>query len=140
MSNVFVNKNLYKVFLIVIKFVPNILAIIKICSLILNCCKITTFPLTCLGGTSVITLIVLYLVSFVFKFCGTHRISLHYISLIHILTMIDYYIGIPISVDALYHLYTIITGIFITSWIYVWYTHRHNTQIDYIKRLCDSYC
>lgn len=140
MSNAFVDKNLYKIFLIIIKFIPNILAVIKMCSLVLNYCKITTFTLTCLGGTSIITLLVLYLISYVFKFCGIHRISLHYVSLIYVITIIDYYIGIPLSLDNIYHLYAIITGIFITSWIYVWYTHRHNTRIDYIKRLCDSYC
>ena len=140
MNNVLPDKNLYKLFLSLIKVVPNILAVSKILGLILMYLKLPTFALTCFSGTSLIFIILLYLISFVFKFCGTHRISLHYISLIHILTMIDYYIGIPISVDALYHLYTIITGIFITSWIYVWYTHRHNTQIDYIKQLCDSYC
>ena len=99
MSNAFVDKNLYKIFLIIIKFIPNILAVIKMCSLILNYCKITTFTLTCLGGTSIITLLVLYLISYVFKFCGIHRISLHYVSLIYVITVIDYYIGIPI-VDA----------------------------------------
>ena len=77
--------------------------------------------------------------SFIFKFCGTHRLSLHYVSLITVLSIIDYYIGIPLSNIGLYYLYSIITGIFITLWIYVWYKNRNNPKIDYIKQLCDNY-
>lgn len=74
-----------------------------------------------------------------FKFCGTHRVSLHYTTLIYGLTLIDYYIGIPISAENLYRLYAIITGVFMTSWIIIWYKNRKNPKIDHIKQLCDSY-
>lgn len=139
MNNALVNKNLYKIFLSIVKFIPNILAVIKILSLLLNYFKITTFALTCIGGTSIITIIILYLISYIFKFCGIHRISLHYVTLIHLLTLIDYYIGIPLSLDGIYHLYSIITGVFMTSWIIIWYKNRNNPKIDHIKQLCDSY-
>lgn len=139
MNNTDISKNLYKVFLCIVKFIPNVLALIKILTLIFNYLKITTFPLTCLGGTSVITLVILYLVSYIFKFCGTHRISLHYTSLIYLLTIIDYYVGIPLNVSNLYYLYSVITGTFITTWIVIWYKNRKNPKIDYIKQLCDKY-
>ena len=38
-----------------------------------------------------------------------------------------------------FYLYSIITGIFITLWIYIWYKNRNNPKIDYIKQLCDNY-
>lgn len=139
MNNVLPNKNLYKVFLSFVKIIPNILAICKIIGLILSYCKMSAFAFTCFGGTSIITLGVLYFISYIFKFCGTHRISLHYTSLIYILTIVDYYIGIPLSVDNLYRLYAIITGTFMTSWIIIWYKNRKNPKIDHIKQLCDSY-
>ena len=134
-----INKNLYKIFLIIIKFIPNMLAGMKIIGLVLSYFKISSFILTCSFGTSIIFIIILYLISIIFKFCGTHRLSLHYVSLITVLSIIDYYIGIPLSNIGLYYLYSIITGIFITLWIYVWYKNRNNPKIDYIKQLCDNY-
>ena len=134
-----INKNLYKLFLIIIKFIPNMLAGMKIIGLVLSYFKISSFILTCSFGTSIIFIIILYLISIIFKFCGTHRLSLHYVSLITVLSIIDYYIGIPLSNIGLYYLYSIITGIFITLWIYVWYKNRNNPKIDYIKQLCDNY-
>ena len=139
MNNVLPSKNLYKVFLSFVKIIPNILAICKIIGLVLSYCKISAFAFTCFGGTSIITLVVLYFISYIFKFCGTHRISLHYTTLIYMLTIVDYYIGIPLSADNLYRLYAIITGAFMTSWIVIWYKNRKNPKIDHIKQLCDTY-
>lgn len=133
------NKNLYKLFLGIIKVIPNFLAICKILGLILMYLKLPTFTLTCLSGTSLIFLMLLYMVSFIFQFCGTHRLSLHYVTAITILSILDYYIGIPIPNENLYRLYTIISGIFMTSWIIIWYKNRNNKKIDHIKQLCDSY-
>lgn len=138
-ENTINNKYLYKIFLIISKYIPNILALNQIISLILSYCKITSFALTCTFGTSVIFIILLYLISIIFRFCGTHRLSLHYVTLITGLSIIDYYIGLPLSRMGLYYLYTIISGIFITLWIYIWYKNRNNPKIDYIKQLCDNY-
>lgn len=135
-----VNKEFYKVFLGFIKIVPNILAVAKIIGLFLSYFQITSFALTCIGGTSIVFILLLYAISHTFNFCGTHRLSLHYVTLITALTVFDWYIGIPITVDMLYTLYFCITGVFITSWIIVWYKNRNNPKIDYIKQLCDKHC
>jgi len=139
MNNATVNKTYYKIFLSYIKYIPNILALIQIICLILSYLKVTSFALTCIGGTSIIFIFLLYIISYVFQFCGTHRISLHYVSLITGLTIFDWYIGIPLNVEALYTLYTFITGAFMISWIVIWYRNRKNPKIDHIKRLCDNY-
>lgn len=139
MNNVLPGKNLYKLFLSLVKIVPNILAVSKILGLILMYLKLPIFALTCFSGTSLIFIILLYLISFVFKFCGTHRLSLNYITSITLLSIVDYYIGIPISAENLYRLYGIISGAFMTSWIVIWYKNRKNPKIDHIKQLCDTY-
>lgn len=139
MLNTSLNKNLYKIFLYIVKIIPNILALFKIMTLILNYFKIHTFVLTCVSGTSLIFLIILYLISYIFQFCGTHRVSLNYVATITLLTIIDFYIGIPLKVDNLYRLYAIISGVFIISWIVIWYKNRHNPKIDHIKQLCERY-
>lgn len=133
------SKSLYKLFISTIKYVPNILAFSKILGLILSYFGQTSFLLTCLGGTSITFLIMLYLISFIFRFCGLYRLSLNYISLITGLTIFDWYIGIPLSIEITYKLYTFISGVFVSMWIYVAYKNRNNPTIDYIKQLCDKY-
>lgn len=133
------SKQLYKVFLSIVKYIPNILAICKILGLILNKLHIKSFLLTCFGGTSLVLIILLYLISFIFRFCGTYRLSLHYVTIIHVITIIDYYIGIPLSIENIYTLYTVISGVFMILWIIIWYKNRANSKIDHIKRLCDNY-
>lgn len=140
MSSIVENKNLYKIFLIVIKYIPTILAILKLLTLITNYLQFRVFILTCVGGTSLIMLLLLYLISYIFKFCLTHRLPLHYVTIISILTMLDYYLGSAISVITSYRVYVILTGIFIITWILVWFVNRKNPKVDHIKQLCESYC
>ncbi len=139
MINTLRNKNLYKIFITLIKYIPNLLAIFKLIGLVLGYLEISSFFITCIGGTSLIFLVLLYLISFIFRFCGLYRLSLHYVTCITGLSILDWYIGLPLSDINLYYLYTIISGVFIIAWIVYWYTHRNNPKIDHIKRLCDSY-
>lgn len=132
------DKNLYKIFITTIKHVPILLALLKVLSLILSYFKITTFAITCVGGTSIISLIILYLISYIFKFCGLYRLSLHYVSVVTIISILDWYFSLPVCIDA-YPIYFAITGVFIISWIVYWYKNRHKPKIDHIKQLCDNY-
>ena len=139
MGSLVENKYLYKIFLIIIKYIPMVLALCKLITLITNYFKLHIFAITCVGGTSIIFLLVLYLISYIFKFCLTHRLPLYYTTLITIMTMMDYFVGIPIDVFVLFRLYMIISGMFIITWILVWFVNRKNPKIDHIKQLCESY-
>ena len=139
-ENALGSKRLYKIFLSIIKYVPNILALLKIMSLILNYFGTTSFFLTCFGGTSIILLVILYLISFIFRFCGLYRISLNYVSIITGISIIDYYWQIPINMLEMYELYFAITGVFITLWIWLFYKNRNNPKVDHLKQLCDNIC
>lgn len=139
MQNTLRNKYLYKIFLSILKFIPNVLALLQIIALCLNYFNITSFAITCIGGTSIIFLGILYLMSFLFQFCGIYRLSLHYVSTIYVMTLIDYYIGIPLSLENMYYVYAFISGVFMISWIIIWYKNRKNPKIDHIKQLCDTY-
>lgn len=134
-----INKNMYKVFISCIKYIPTILAILKIISLIVHYLGFQSFGLTCIGGTSAIFLILMYLLSYIFKFCGIHRLSLHYVTILYLLTILDYYFGGGISAIATSRIYAILSGFFIISWIITWYKNRKNPKIDHIKQLCDRY-
>lgn len=138
-ENTLGSKRLYKIFLSVVKFIPNMLAITKIIGLILNYFKMPSFLLTCVGGTSIVTLILLYLISFIFRFCGLFRLSLNYVSIITTMSIFDWYIGFPLSTIHLFWLYAAITGVFITLWIWYFYKNRKNPKVDHIKHLCERY-
>lgn len=133
------NKNLYKIFLTILKYVPITLACCKIITLLLHFYNITTFPITFLGGTSLIFLILLYILSYIFQFCGTHRLALHYVTSVTVITIVDYYIKFPISTIFLYRGYLMLSGLFIVLWLLVWFTNRKNPKIDHIKQLCENY-
>jgi len=133
------NKTTYKIFLIVIKYIPTILALAKMFGLTLSYFGITSFFLTCVSGTSILFLGLLYLISFIFRFCGLYRLSLNYITLITGISICDWYFDFPIEMSGMYSIYAVISGIFITTWIAYWYTHRNNPKVDHIKRLCDNY-
>ena len=139
MENTLRNKQLYKLFLIAIKYTPTILAISKILGLILSYFGITSFLLTCMSGTSILFLGMLYLISIIFRFCGLYRLSLNYVTLITLISICDWYFDFPIKTAGLYTIYSVISGVFIISWIVIWYKNRHNPRIDYIKQLCDKY-
>ena len=62
--------------------------------------------LTYIGGISFLTIGFLYLSSYVFKFCEYHRMFLHYIVIINVLSYIDMTWGIPLSDLNLFVLYT----------------------------------
>lgn len=134
-----VSKNLYKIFIIIIKYIPIILAILKIIGLILSYLKTTSFFLTCLGGTSLLFLIILYILSHLFNFCGTHRLSLHYVVSVNIISIFDYYVGMPLSTTNMFILYLIITGLFILGCIIYWFKHKDNPKINHVKELCDKF-
>lgn len=140
MDNTLRNKQLYKLFLIVIKYIPTILALAKILSLSLSYFGVTSFLLTCLSGTSILFLGILYLISIIFRFCGLYRLSLNYVTLITGISICDWYFDFPIEMLGMYTIYAVISGVFITLWIVYWYKHRNNPKIDHIKQLCDNYC
>ena len=139
MTDILRNKNVYKIFLSLIKYVPTLLAILQIVSLCLSYAGITSFLVTCLSGTSIVFLILLYLIAEVFRFCGLYKISLNYVSIVTLLTILDWYFKFPLDVADRYLMYALITGVFIVTWIIYWYTHRNNPKVDHIKRLCDNY-
>lgn len=138
-NNTIGSKRLYKIFLSLIKYLPSVLAVMKIIGLILGYFGITSFFLTCIGGTSILMLVLLYLISFIFRFCGLYRLSLNYVTTITGLTTIDYYYTLPIATGSLFYMYAFISGLFIMAWIYVFYKNRKNPKIDHIKQLCETY-
>lgn len=106
------SKRLYKFELILLKFIPFILAIACLLNTILSYFGIDLAILTYLCGISFFTLLFLFVSSYVFKFCLYHRLPLYYVIINNLLAIYDYHIGIPLSDKNLLILYLIIAWIF----------------------------
>ena len=71
----------------------------------------------------------MYIASYVFKFCWYHRIFIHYMVIIEMLNITDWYFKIPISNDAICYLHFGITAAFILG-VAIYYL------IKWIKKRC----
>lgn len=139
-ENELINKRLYKIFLGLIKYTPITISISQILGTILNYFGISSLLISCFGGVSIIFIIILFLISYVFNFCYLFRLPLVYSTVIILLKFIDGIIGFPITTIAMFQIYAIITGIFIVLFIYYAYKNRNNPQPDPIIELCKRYC
>lgn len=140
MNNTLGNKNLYKIFIIIAKYIPYLMAIIQILEIIFNYLKISCMWLSFFGGCSIGVVILLFLISFVFRFCVIHRLPLYYTSSVYLLRLIDITIGIPLTNIMFLRLHFIIMGIALLIYGILLYKYRNNPKVDHIKTLCDNYC
>lgn len=106
------SKNLYKLELFVIKVIPAVIAFISFLNTVLYYFGINAVILTYIGGISFLTIGFLYLTSYVFQFCEYHRMSLHYIVVVNLISYIDMDYGIQVSDFDLLILYTSLYMIF----------------------------
>ena len=113
------NKSLYKMELYLIKIIPMLFAGLSLLNTTLSYFDIDIPLISYIGSVSILTLMFMYLSSYVFKFCIYHRMFIHYTSLNWILNIIDYYIGIPLDNRDLFILYMSITGIFLFLILYL---------------------
>lgn len=102
-----VNKKLLFIFRVYLKLIPIIIAIIYFLNTILSYFNLYPKILNYLVFTLLI--IFVYIASYLLKFCEYHRMFLHYFVIIHIINIVDCYIGIPINDYNLLILYSIIT-------------------------------
>lgn len=140
MSDANINKTLYKIFLSIVKYIPIILSLIFISHNVCVYFKITTILFTFLGGTSIIFIIVLYLVSWIFKFCYLYRLPLHYIIIGNIIGVLDRLFKFSISNIGMLRIYFILFGIMLIVYIWLMYKNRNKPKVDPIKQLCETYC
>ena len=135
-----INKNLYKLLLCIVKYTPIILMVGHIISLYLNYIGIKSLFISGLFGTSGMFITLLWILSYVFRFCGLYRIPLQYSTIMTLLFLLRSYGFIPISIANLFRLYAYVSGLFVILFIIFVYKNRNKPKIDYIKQLCDNCC
>ena len=104
-----INKKLYKLFLLVSKVLPMILAFCHLLNIVLSYFYIEDHILNYISGISILTILYLYLVSYIIKLCSYYRMFLHYCVIINIINVYDYYIGIQFNDKELFMLYIVLT-------------------------------
>lgn len=123
------SKTLCKIQLYLLKVIPMVMAFTCLLNTTLSYFNIDIPILSYIAGSSILTIIFLYLSSYVFRFCEYHRMFIHYTTLTWILNIIDTYIGIPIGDLSYLLIQLIIVGImlFVILYLYV-KVHRKNVE------------
>lgn len=119
-----VNKSLYKIELYFLKVIPMMLAILALANTIMSYFDIDVSVFSYIGGISLLPLIFLYISSYVFKFCGYHRMFLHYLLITDVISIYDYHIGFDINDTEYLCLHLIITGILLFIILYIYKKER----------------
>lgn len=114
-----INKSQIKLFVLVSKVLPMILALCHLLNCIFGYFGLNNVILGYISGISILTIGYLYLISYLIKLCGYYRMFLHYCVIIDIINIYDYYIGIPISDKSLMFLYGGVTIILMFIIIYI---------------------
>lgn len=124
-----VNKLYYKLFIIVLKYIPSLIALCYILNTVMALFGIYIEPLSNIAGISLLTWIFLYIATYVFKFCIYHRMFLWYILIDDLLNIIDYYYELPIETSNLLMIHNSIIGIFLFIILYI-YVKNHKKSIS----------
>lgn len=120
---------LFKSEMLVLKVLPMILALLALLSTILDRVDVNSVIINYI--MFFVIYLFLYLSSYVFKFCEYHRMFLHYIVFMNILSIYDVYVGIPLDSYGLFKMYMIITGVFLFIILYLYVkSHKKSTTKD----------
>ena len=91
-------KNLsHKSLLLLIKYVPHVVAFAYAIYTFLGMCGIDWNIFGCFFHVSFLMWIILYSLSIVFKYCYVHRLPIYYIGLNESITCLDYYLDIDLD-------------------------------------------
>lgn len=138
------SKSLYKLLLIMLKYIPMLIALFYVINTATAYIGIDIPVLSNIAGMSLLTWIFMYLSAIVFRFCLYHRMFLYYILATDIINIIDYYVGIPITNFELLMLHSVITGVSLFIILYV-YVKNHKKPVGEkfdmtkAKEVCERY-
>lgn len=130
------NKTQYKIFLILVKYLPFLIAVLYFISVILNCFGIYSQLLVVVSYYSPLTAFFMLYASFLFKCCIWHRLPIYYSLVLQIIININFYI--PISSDIELFIYLVITIFFILLGMYLKNLHngyKHNSRSHYNRNV-----
>lgn len=114
------SKKLYKVFILMLKYIPMIISLVYMTNTFLSYFYIDLPILSSFAGMSILSWIFMYIAASVFRFCIYHKMFLYYILVTDMINIVDYYIGIPITDFRLLMFHSVLTGVFLFILLYVY--------------------
>lgn len=133
------NKHLYKLTAIIVKYLPSVLALLSIILTTCNFLGIAVPVIAFFGGTSLLFLVLLYLLSYLFQYCSLYRIPLGYNLTVNTVVLLRVMDILDISTMGTYRVIAVITGLFALIFIYFIYKYRNHPKVGGIKQFCDKY-
>lgn len=123
------SKTLYKLLLLLLKYIPMIIALCYLINTIAAIFGLDCQVLSHISGMSLLTWIFIYLSAIVFRFCNYHKMFLWYIMVDDLISITDYYLNIPIEDFQIIGVHCAIAGIslFIILYLYV-KSHSKNAK------------
>lgn len=119
------NVRIYKITLLLFKIIPMLLTLCCVINTGLMIVGIDAPVFTFLGGTSVFVILLLYLISFTFRFCIYHRMFLHYIVLNNTLCALDLYNVIRVNDLTYIMLHIVLLGLTLFLILYFYQLKKH---------------
>lgn len=115
------SKSLYKLLVVMLKYIPMLITLFYIANTVLSYFYIDIPALSNIAGMSLLPWIFMYVAATVFRFYAYHKMFLYYILVVDVINITDYYIGIPIGDLELLMVHGAITGVslFIILYLYV---------------------
>lgn len=109
------SKYLYKLFLILLKYIPVLLTVLYVTNTVLCMFNIDAPILSNIGGVSILPWIFMFVATYVFRFCTYHRLLLYYILLDDCINVYDYYIGVPVDDVGIVTIHLVLIGILVLT-------------------------
>ena len=125
------SKYLYKCTLATIKLLPMIMTFSYMLMFIFANTYERLVVIPHILGTVIAPLVLLYLISYLFRYCYFHRMFIHYYAFVELLNVSDYYGCCPINSVYASYLHDVVGIIFIISIIIIYI-------IKFRKEECDS--
>lgn len=113
------NKSLYKIFLILLKYLPFLIGLVYLICAIIGLFGVTPTILPTIFYLSPVTIIVWIIASIIFKCCIWHRLPLYYCIVVQSISTFDYYSSVVVTNCLLLLIYLIVTIIFILLGMYL---------------------
>lgn len=120
----------YKTALLLIKYIPWVIAFLTLIALILSCFGIQCILISFLTHLSVLPALCLISFSVLFKFCIWDRLPIYYTLTQNVINAIDFYFSIPVSNLQMIFVYLFISGIFILIGAYLKNKYNEQTRIS----------
>jgi hypothetical protein len=118
------NKTLYKIEIKLIRILPSLLALFLFIQSIFSAMNINLKFLSLLVETSYVSILFIYITSYVFKFCSCHRIFLHYIVINNLFNILNNCNILHFNKEELFVIHILLFSVFLLITLYLYYTPK----------------